>query len=77
MRRLLDPRVPPGHFDRPKRCFNLPIRRWVRRHPERLRAALGRLAAAGVIRPQKRPRFGNEQCWMLLVLDRWMTHAGA
>ncbi len=76
VRRLMDPRVPPGHFDRPKRCFNLPIRRWVNRHPERLRGALERLAGAGLIVPPKRPHFSNEQYWMLLTLDRWMTQAG-
>ncbi len=77
VRSLMDSRVPRGHFDRPKRCFNLPIRRWVKRHPDRLRAALERLEKAGVIRSLKSPRFGNEQCWMLLALDRWMTHARA
>ena len=76
VRSLLDPRVPPNHFDRAKRCFNLPIRRWVSRHPARLRDALRRLEQAGIIVPPKRPRFGNEQYWMLLTLDRWLTHVG-
>ena len=77
VRSLMEPRLPPGHFDRPKRCFNLPIRRWVRRHPHRLRLALDRLAGAGIIVPPRRARFGNEQYWMLLSLERWMSHAGA
>ncbi len=76
VRSLMDARMPPDHFNRRKRCFNLPIRRWVKEHPERLAAALRRLEEAGVIRPPKRPRFSNEQYWMLLTLDRWMAHAG-
>ena len=28
LRRLLGPRLPPGHLDRPKSGFGLPVRRW-------------------------------------------------
>ena len=76
LRRLMEPRLPPGHLARPKGGFNLPIRRWVRRRPELLRGALDRLADARIIR---RPRFASlssEQIWTLLVLDRWLTDSG-
>jgi hypothetical protein len=70
-------RVPEGLFDRPKRGFNLPIRRWVSRRPELLRGALDRLAEAGLIRRPRIFRFTGEQAWTLLTLDRWMTDSGA
>jgi asparagine synthase (glutamine-hydrolysing) len=76
VRNLMADRFPPGHFDRPKRGFNLPIRQWVRKHPGLLDDALDRLADAGLIR---RPRFVHlkgEQAWTLLVLDRWLTTSG-
>lgn len=73
VRSLMDPRMPSGHFDRKKRCFNLPISPWVKRNPDRVREAFRRLEMGGVILAQKRPRYSNEQYWMLLVLERWMT----
>lgn len=72
LRRLIEPRLPQGHLDLPKRGFNLAIRRWARRNPGVLRDALRRLADHEVIR---RPRFfqpTNEQVWSLLTLDRWL-----
>ena len=77
LRRLMGGRVPEGLFDRPKRGFNLPIRRWVSRRPELLRGALDRLAEAGLIRRPRIFRFTGEQAWTLLTLDRWMTDSGA
>ncbi len=77
VRRLLEDRVPPGHFDSKKRGFNLPIRSWVRRAPEKLRAAVDRLDHAGIIRRPGYARFSGEQAWSLLVLERWMTRVGA
>ena len=77
IRRIVEPRLPPGHLDHPKRGFNLPIRRWVKRHPGMLDTALDRLAEAGLIRRPRHARFKNEQTWALLVLDRWVTHFGA
>ncbi len=72
IRNLMADRVPPGHFDRPKRGFNLPIRRWVRRHPGMMDAALDRLAEAGIIRRPRITKFKHDQVWTLLVLDRWL-----
>jgi asparagine synthase (glutamine-hydrolysing) len=76
VRSLVGPRMPPNHFERKKRCFNLPIAGWVRQNPDRVRKAVGRLETAEIIRPQRRPRYSNEQYWMLLNLERWMTSAG-
>ncbi len=72
LRRLVAPRLPPGHHHRPKRGFNLAIRSWVRRRPGMLRGALARLAANGLIRKPPIFRPNNEQTWSLLVLDRWL-----
>jgi len=77
VRRLMEDRVPPGLFDRPKRGFNLPIRRWLRRRPELLRSALDRLAEAEIIRRPRAMGFTGEQAWALMSLDRWMTTSGA
>jgi asparagine synthase (glutamine-hydrolysing) len=73
LRRLMGPRLPEGHLERPKSGFNLPIRRWSRANPEILGAALDRLADARIIRRPGIARFGSEQIWSLLVLDRWLT----
>jgi asparagine synthase (glutamine-hydrolysing) len=77
VRRLMEGRVPAGLFDRPKRGFNLPIRRWVARRPRLLRGALDRLADTGIIRRPRAFGFTGEQAWALLSLDRWMTSSGA
>jgi asparagine synthase (glutamine-hydrolysing) len=72
LRKLIEPRLPDGHFDRPKRGFNLAIGRWARRSPAVFREALERLEAHGMIH---RPRVflpANEQVWSLLMLDRWL-----
>jgi len=76
VRHLMADRIPPGHFDRPKRGFNLPIRRWVRQRPGMVDRALDRLAEWGVIRRPRTSRFKNEQTWTLLVLDRWLQKYG-
>jgi asparagine synthase (glutamine-hydrolysing) len=76
LRRLMEPRLPPGHLDRPKGGFNLPIRRWVKKRPELLRGALDRLADARIIRRPRFARFSSEQVWTMLVLDRWLTEKG-
>jgi len=73
LRRLMEPRLPVGHLDRPKGGFNLPIRRWVKRRPDLLRGALDRLADAKIIRRPRITSFSSEQIWTMLVLDRWMT----
>jgi asparagine synthase (glutamine-hydrolysing) len=77
VRRLMAERVPAGLFERPKRGFNLPIRRWVARRPRMLRDALDRLADVGIIRRPRALGFTGEQAWALLSLDRWMTSSGA
>ena len=77
VRRLMAERVPAGLFERPKRGFNLPVRRWVARRPRLLDDALDRLAEAGVIRRPRALGFTGEQAWALLTLDRWMTSSGA
>ncbi len=73
LRRLMAPRLPPGHLDRPKSGFNLPLRRWITQRPELLEAALDRLSDARIIRRPRRATFGSEQIWTLLMLDRWLT----
>lgn len=77
VRRLMEPRIPPGFFDRPKRGFNLPFKSWVGRRRGLLEAALDRLADARVIRRPRRPALTNEQVWTLLTLDSWLVQSGA
>jgi asparagine synthase (glutamine-hydrolysing) len=74
VRQLMAPRLPPGHLDRPKSGFGLPVHRWLRNHPEVLREAVGRLMDRGVL---QRP-VGTEfrRAWHLLVLDRWFSTFG-
>ncbi len=74
VRRLMEPRLPAGHLERPKSGFGLPVHRWLRSHPEVLREAVRRLLDRGVL---QRP-VGTEfrRAWHLLVLDRWFTDFG-
>jgi asparagine synthase (glutamine-hydrolysing) len=76
LRKLMEPRLPPGHLDRPKSGFNLPIRRWIKTQPELLDGALDRLENAKIIRRPRFAKFSSEQVWTMLVLDRWMTENG-
>jgi len=71
VRRLIGPRLPAGHLEQPKSGFGLPVHRWLTRHPQLMRDAVGRLMARGVIR---RP-VGSEfrRAWSILVLDRWFA----
>ncbi len=72
LRRVVEPRLPAGHLDLPKKGFNLSVKSWVRQEPRAFDSALRRLDANGIIR---RPRFfakRNEACWCLLVLDHWL-----
>ncbi len=55
LRNLMEPKLPPGHLDRPKSGFNLPIRRWIKTQPELLDGALDRLADAMIIRRPNSP----------------------
>ena len=71
VRDLMTPRLPAGHLDRPKSGFGLPVRGWIKRHPELLSQAVRRLMDRGVLR---RPvGTGFRRAWYLLVLDRWFT----
>ncbi|MEA3152093.1 MAG: hypothetical protein QOD56_3032 [Gammaproteobacteria bacterium] len=71
VRRLMEPRLPAGHLDRPKSGFGLPVHRWLKRHPEVLEQAVARLVARGVLRRPVSSEF--RRAWYLLVLDRWFT----
>jgi hypothetical protein len=76
LRRSLEGRVPPGVLTRSKQGFSMPVRRWVADSPGLVKDALARLARAGWLRSAEPRRFGGEQLWSLLVLDRWSRHAG-
>jgi hypothetical protein len=71
VRRLMAPRLPVGHLERPKSGFGLPVHRWLKRHPKLLQDAVRRLMERGVL---SRP-VGSEfrRAWFLLILDRWFT----
>jgi asparagine synthase (glutamine-hydrolysing) len=74
VRELMQPRLPPGHLDRPKSGFGLPTHRWIRRHPQLWKDAVGRLMDCGVLRGPVSSDF--RRAWYLLVLDRWFTVFG-
>src|SRR5450631_2696894 len=71
VRRLMEPRLPPGHLERPKSGFGLPVHRWLKHHPQVLHDAVARLMAQGVLRRPVGTEF--RRAWYLLVLDRWFT----
>jgi asparagine synthetase B (glutamine-hydrolysing) len=71
VRRLMEPRLPPGHLNRPKSGFGLPVHRWLKRHPAVLQDAVARLMARGVLRRPVSSEF--RRAWYLLILDRWFT----
>ena len=77
VRRLMEPRIPEGYFDRPKRGFNLPIRSWAQKNGRLMAGALDRLADMRIIRRPRMARFTNEQTWSLLSLDAWLRQSGA
>jgi asparagine synthase (glutamine-hydrolysing) len=74
VRRLMEPRLPPGHLNQPKSGFGLPVHRWLRRHPQVLRDAVRRLRDRGVLGRAVGSEF--RRAWSLLVLDRWFTAFG-
>src|SRR5450631_1838119 len=74
VRNLMQPRLPPGHLDRPKSGFGLPVHGWLRRHPRVLREAVRRLMDRGVLQRAVGPGF--RRAWYLMVLDRWFTAFG-
>jgi len=74
VRELAAPRLPSGHMDRAKSGFGLPVRAWIRRHPQILKDAVWRLRERGVLRRSIGTDF--RRAWSLLVLDRWFTAFG-
>ena len=71
VRRLMEPRLPPRHLNRPKSGFGLPVRSWIRSNPQILNAAVRRLMERGVLqRPVTRD---FRRAWYVLILDRWFT----
>ncbi len=71
VRRLMEPRLPPNHLNRPKSGFGLPVHRWLKQHPALLHDAVRRLMDRGVLQQAVGVEF--RRAWYLLVLDRWFT----
>jgi asparagine synthase (glutamine-hydrolysing) len=71
VRRLMEPRLPANHLNRPKSGFGLPVHRWLKQHPQLLLQAVQRLKARGVLQQAVGAEF--RRAWYLLVLDRWFT----
>jgi asparagine synthase (glutamine-hydrolysing) len=71
VRKLMEPRLPPNHMNRPKSGFGLPVHQWLKRHPKLLHEAVRRLMDRGVLRRAVGVEF--RRAWYLLVLDRWFT----
>ena len=71
VRELMEPRLPPGHLERPKSGFGLPTHRWILRHPQMWKDAIRRLVDRGVLRQAVSSDF--RRAWSLLVLDRWLS----
>ena len=74
VRRLMEPRLPAGHLERPKSGFGLPVHRWLKSHPKILHEAVARLRERGVL--QRSVGIEFRRAWSLLVLDRWFTAFG-
>jgi asparagine synthase (glutamine-hydrolysing) len=74
VRRLLEPKLPPDHLNRPKSGFGLPVHRWLKDHPALLHDAVRRLMDRGVLQRAVGTEF--RRAWYLLVLDRWFTAFG-
>jgi asparagine synthase (glutamine-hydrolysing) len=71
VRQLMEPRLPPGHMNRPKSGFGLPVHRWLKRRPQLLQGAVRRLMDRGILKRAVSSEF--RRAWYLLVLDRWFT----
>jgi asparagine synthase (glutamine-hydrolysing) len=74
VRRLMEPRLPAGHLERPKSGFGLPVRGWIKRNPQLLAGAVRRLTERGVLSRGVGTEF--RRAWYLLVLDRWFEAFG-
>jgi asparagine synthase (glutamine-hydrolysing) len=71
VRRLMEPRLPRDHLNRPKSGFGLPVHRWLTQNPKILQDAVRRLMDRGVLCQAVGTEF--RRAWYLLVLDRWFT----
>jgi asparagine synthase (glutamine-hydrolysing) len=71
VRRLMEPRLPRDHLNRPKSGFGLPVHRWLKQNPKILQDAVRRLMDRGVLSQAVGTEF--RRAWYLLVLDRWFT----
>ena len=74
LRRLMGPRLPAGHLERPKSGFGLPVRRWIRQNPGLVTSASARLLDAGILRRPIPADF--RRTFALLSFDRWLTASG-
>ncbi len=71
VRRLMEPRLPPNHLNRPKSGFGLPVHRWLRQNPKLMQDAVQRLRERGVLRRAVGSEF--RRAWYVLILDRWFS----
>jgi len=74
VRRLMEPRLPPNHLNRPKSGFGLPVHRWLKQHPKLMQEAVRRLMERGILRRAVGSEF--RRAWYVLILDRWFTAFG-
>jgi len=74
VRRLMEPRLPPNHLNRPKSGFGLPVHRWLKSHPQLMQDAVRRLMERGILRRAVGTEF--RRAWYVLILDRWFTAFG-
>jgi asparagine synthase (glutamine-hydrolysing) len=71
VRRLMEPRLPANHLNRPKSGFGLPVHRWLKENPKLLQDAVRRLKDRGVLQQAVGVEF--RRAWYVLILDRWFT----
>ena len=70
LRELMAPRLPPGHLERRKQGFGLPLRRWLQTHPQLLARVSARLIERQILRRPIPATF--PKAWGLLALDSWL-----
>ena len=70
LRELMNARLPPGHLDRPKSGFGLPVRRWIAEDTAYVAQASRTLMDAKMLRKPFEPGF--DRAWLMLVLARWL-----
>jgi asparagine synthase (glutamine-hydrolysing) len=71
VRKLMEPRLPVNHLNRPKSGFGLPVHRWLKDNPKLLHDAVRRLMDRGVLQRTVGVEF--RRAWYVLILDRWFT----